>query len=65
MKWITAPFKCRNTAELCRSDLIGVGIKVSEIFLSYDCYCLPWLPFTRAEYAIGVKIVSKYIWWFF
>lgn len=62
MKWINTAVKCRDTAELCRSDLIKVGIKVSDIFLCDDRYYVPWLPFSQAECELGTQVVSKYIW---
>lgn len=62
MKWINTAFKCRDIAELCRSDLIGAAIRVGEIFSCDGRYYVPWLPFSESEYDIGVQVVSKHIW---
>lgn len=61
MKWINTAFKCRDAAEFCLSDLIGVSIKVGQIFLCDDRYYVPWLPFSESEYEIGAQVVAKHM----
>ena len=50
-----------DVAELCRREMVEAGIKVGDIFLDDEYYYVPWMPISKAEYDIGVRIVCEHI----
>lgn len=62
MKWRNTSFKCQDAAESCRREMAEANIKVGEIFLNDEYYCVPWMPMSKSEYENGVQIVCKHIW---
>lgn len=60
MKWRNISFKYKDIAEKCREGFAKAGIEVGDIFPNNEYWILPWMPMSKAEYEMGINIMSKY-----
>ncbi len=62
MKWQNVSFNDKDIAEKCKNGLAESGIKVGDIFINDEYWCVPWMATSKAEEEAAINIICQYIW---